>query len=388
LTAAPSWAEEEKAQDKQSQDAQSKESQSDQPAKKKASQEAPPDPNPSADVKSPEILEPVSEAEAPDSPWAGYDYPFPVDYLPLNIEGQEVLMAFMDVKPLNKKATGETIVLLHGKNFFGSYWKGTISALAGRGYRVIVPDQIGFGKSGKPDINYSFELLAENTKKLLESLNIDKAIIVGHSMGGMLAARFALLYPEMVSKLILENPIGLEDYSEKVPAASLEEIYQGELAQTEEKIRKYHQTYYVEWKPEFDEYVQAAARGLQSDEAPRLARVSALTAQMIYDQPVVHDFSKIQAPTFLIIGQEDRTTIGRDRVDQKTLATLGQYPELGKKASENIPDAELAELEGVGHIPHLEAPDKFHWALLEFLQGKSKGGEDTINQSLFGQGTD
>lgn len=131
----------------------------------------------------------------------GYDYPYPVTYLPLTIEGQDLRMAYMDVGP-EGSGNGRTVVLLHGKNFFGAYWRDTINALAHDGYRVIVPDQIGFGKSSKPNIHYSFHLLAVTTKKVLEAAGVSKVAVVGHSMGGMLATRFALMYPQMVTHLV------------------------------------------------------------------------------------------------------------------------------------------------------------------------------------------
>ena len=124
----------------------------------------------------------------------GYSYPYPVSYLPLVIEGQELKMAYMDVLP-TKGGNGKAVLLLHGKNFFGAYWRDTIAFLAANGYRVIVPDQIGFGRSSKPNLHYSFHALAANTRKLLETLSVKEVTVVGHSMGGMLATRFALMNP-------------------------------------------------------------------------------------------------------------------------------------------------------------------------------------------------
>ena len=138
-------------------------------------------------------------------------YPDTINYFDLLIEGQRIQMAFMDVKP-SSSSNSKTVLLLLGKNFNGYYWKDVIRFLTSNGYRVIVPEQVGWGRSSKPNIHYSFHLLAFNTKKLLDSLNIDNVNVIGHSMGGMLAARFSLLYPEIGEKLILENPIGLEDY--------------------------------------------------------------------------------------------------------------------------------------------------------------------------------
>lgn len=299
-----------------------------------------------------------------------YDYPFPVRYLPLQLEGQDVRMAYMDVPPASAKERQDvpTVLLLHGKNFFGAYWENTIRALSEGGFRVIVPDQIGFGKSSKPELRYSFHQLASNTKRLLDHLGVERTAVVGHSMGGMLATRFALMYPDTAAKLVLENPIGLEDYRTSVPYTPTEKYYTQALNSTEEQIRKYHGTYYVEWKPQYDEYVQVHYRWTLGGEAPRLARVSALTSQMVYEQPVVHQFPEVQTPSLLIIGQEDRTTLGRGSVSPEVLNTLGQYPELGKRTAEAIPDARLVELEGVGHIPHFEAPERFHQELISFLR--------------------
>lgn len=212
-------------------------------------------------------------------------------------------MAYMDVEPAN--ANGKTILLLHGNNFNGYYWKDVIPALSKKGYRVIVPDQVGWGRSDKPDLHYSFHMLAANTKLLLDSLGVSKAVVVGHSMGGMLAIRFTLMYPSFVEKLVLENPIGLEDYKTFVPYQPLEKLFVKERSATYESYRKYQQGYYSKWKPEYEQYVQAQAESLKDTAFELTARANAVTYQMIYEQPVIYEFGNINNPTLLIIGQAD-----------------------------------------------------------------------------------
>ena len=299
----------------------------------------------------------------------GYAYPYPVKFFPLQIDRQDLRMAYMDIAPTSGSTGRGTVVLFHGKNFFGAYWKDTIAALSKAGFRVVVPDQIGFGKSSKPDLRYSFHLLTSNTKLLLDSLGVEQAALVGHSMGGMVATRFALRFPDFTTALVLENPIGLEDYKEKVPYLPTEKLYDQQLTQTEESIRKAH-AYYVDPKPAYTEYAQVQARQMLSGEYPRLAWSAALTSQMIYEQPVSHEFALVRPRTLLVIGQEDRTAIGKERVLPEVAATMGNYPELGRKVAKEIPNAKLVELENCGHIPHLEMPERFHAALLEFLAGK------------------
>jgi pimeloyl-ACP methyl ester carboxylesterase len=187
-------------------------------------------------------------------------------------------------------------------------------------------------------------------------------------MGGMLAVRFARNYPDRTARLVLENPIGLEDYRLKVPPQPTEKLIENELAQTEEKVRAYIKSYPVRWVPEvFEPFVEVQSRVILSGEYPRWARAAALTYQMLYQQPVRHEFSLIHTPTLLVIGQEDRTAPGKNYVSEEVRRTLGQYPELGRAAARDIPGARLVELPGVGHIPHLEMPERFHRELLEFL---------------------
>src|SRR6185503_13899098 len=100
-------------------------------------------------------------------------YPYPTAYLPLTLYGQDVRIAFMDVLPAGQP-NGHTVVLFHGNNFAGFYFGLVIDALRKEGFRVIVPDQIGYGRSSKPIIPYNFHDMARNTHLLLEHLKIDK----------------------------------------------------------------------------------------------------------------------------------------------------------------------------------------------------------------------
>ena len=293
-------------------------------------------------------------------------YPDSVKYIQLNIEMQQVKMAYMDVAA--KKPNGQAILLLHGKNFNGYYWKNLISFLISNGYRVIVPDQVGWGRSDKPNIHYSFHLLAANTKKLLDSLKVTQAHVIGHSMGGMLATRFALMYPERVGKLIYENPIGLEDYKTFVPYQSIEKQYEKELKATPDSYKKYQQSYYPVWKPEYDQYVMAQAESLNKPDFQQTALVNAVTYQMIYEQPVVYEFKNIKLPTLFVIGQLDRTIVGKDLLEKNVAAAHGQYPVLGKRINDQVKNSILMELEGVGHIPHIQVPDVFQREVLRFLR--------------------
>ena len=297
----------------------------------------------------------------------GFAYPYPVQYLLLRMEGEDVKMAFMDVEPA-ATPNGKTIVLMHGRNFFGAYWRNTIHLLSERGYRVVVPDQIGFGKSSKPDVPHSFHVHASNTKQLLDYLGVKRAVIVGHSIGGMMAVRFALMFPEYVERLVLEDPLGLEDYRPKVPFASREELAKEAAHQTRASIEAFFQGFFAEWRSEYQIFPDVQYRWSLGPEAGLIFRTAAQTYTMAYEQPVVYELPLIKAPSLIIVGDKDRTALGRNRVSAEVRATMGLMPELARKAAQAIPNCKLVIIPGVAHIPHLEAPDAFHEALLHFLE--------------------
>jgi pimeloyl-ACP methyl ester carboxylesterase len=299
---------------------------------------------------------------------ANYDYPFPAKHLDLHVQQQDLKMAYMDVTPENHN--GKNVLLLHGKNFNGAYWETTTKALTEKGYRVVIPDQIGFGKSSKPDyFHYTFQQLAANTKLLLDSLGISKTTVLGHSMGGMLATRFALMFPEIVEKLVLVNPIGLEDWKLKVPYKPVDWWYQSELSKTYDDIKSYQKSSYYDgkWKPEYDRWVNLLAGWTLNSGYERIAWNAALTYDMIFTQPVVYEFRDIEAPTLLIIGTRDRTALGMQLVSEEVRQTMGLYNELGKITQQKIPNSTLVELDGIGHMPHIESFERYIQPLLNFL---------------------
>lgn len=312
----------------------------------------------------------VSAADTPPVAALGarlehYDYPYPTRWFTVENQGRSLQMAYLDLPPA--QPNGRTAVLLHGKNFCAPYWTVTAERLRDRGYRVLVPEQIGFCKSSKPrGYQYSLHQLAANTHALLAHLGIGKAVLIAHSMGGMVGARYALMYPQALEKLVLVNPIGLEDWKAKgVPWRSVDDWYRSELKTSAASIKAYQLTSYYDghWKPEYDRWVALQAGMYEGAGRTTAAWAGALTYDMIYTQPVVYEFPQIKAPTVLIIGQRDRTAIGRDLAPPAVAAALGDYPALGKAAAKAIPGARLIPLDDLGHSPMLEAPARFQQAL-------------------------
>ena len=300
----------------------------------------------------------------------GFAYPHPLQHYRFTSQGEQLQMAYMDVAPTGK-ANGRTAVLMHGKNFCGATWDSQITALSGAGYRVIAPDQIGFCASSKPaHYQYTFQQLAANTAGLLKQAGVSRAVLVAHSTGGMLATRYALMFPQAVSQLVMVNPIGLEDWKALgVPYRTVDQWNERELKLTADSVRSYEKaTYYGgRWKPEYERWVDMLAGLNQGPGKKVVAWNSALIYDMIFTQPVIHEFPKLTVPTVLMIGDADTTAIGSDIAPPEVKAKLGNSAVLGKQAAALIPGSRLIVLPGMGHAPQMEEPEEFNRQLVQAM---------------------
>ncbi|HEY0523277.1 MAG TPA: alpha/beta hydrolase [Stellaceae bacterium] len=314
--------------------------------------------------------EPVEPVEPLGIAMEEFRYPYPVQFLPVVQEREALRMAYMDVPPApSATANGRAVLLLHGRNFPSSYWEPTIKALAAAGYRVVVPDQIGFGKSSKPTFAYSFDALARNTATLLETLGLPQVDIVGHSIGGMLAARFTRTYPDKVRKLVLYAPIGLEDYRFYVPPVTTERLMEQERNLSADGYRRQLvANYSLTLPPErIEPFVEVRERIRASGEYERWLRSFVNSYHMIYAQPVAHEIPLIERPTLFIMGSNDHNAPGRPFAPAAVRAEMGHNADLAKADAARMKDARVEVIDGVGHLVHLEAEERFNETLLGFL---------------------
>jgi len=280
------------------------------------------------------------------------EYPFPVQYFNLRVYGEDVRMAYMDVAPTGP-SNGRAVVLLHGGSYYGWYWKAQIEALTRAGFRVVVEDRLGWGKSSKAILPYSISMHASNTAALMEHLGIAEAAIVGHSMGGQMGTRFAFLYPEKTTHLVMVNPIGLRDNR----AGRGFRPFDGEVDVDPDLQRAYEadvltdMARYVTWKPEYLEHLRIRHGVRLSAEWPRLAYVRELGGNLRSVDSTVNDWPHIKTKSMVLGGEEDGPT----------------FPEDARRAAETLPNAELVLIPNVGHNPHEEVPERVNAELIRFL---------------------
>ncbi|CCD92895.1 putative alpha/beta hydrolase; prolyl aminopeptidase [Bradyrhizobium sp. ORS 375] len=310
-------------------------------------------------------------ADAPREPYGinleGFAYPYPVSLLPLVNDGEQLRMAYMDVAPA--QPNGRTVLLLHGRNFPSSYWAPVITTLTEAGFRVVVPDQVGFGKSSKPSGELHFDILARNTMTLLDHLGIAKVDVVAHSMGGMLAVRIARAYPDRVTHLVLAAPIGLEDYRFYVPPIPSEKIIESEDRLTAEDYRKQLETNYALKLPpeQVTPFVDARFNLKGSADYPRWLKSFVSSYQMIYREPIVHEIPLLTQPTLFIMGADDQNAPGRPNAPEALRAQMGQNAELATTLAGRMRDGRAEVIPNAGHLVFLDAPARFAALLLDFL---------------------
>jgi proline iminopeptidase len=301
----------------------------------------------------------------------GFAYPHPVVFLNVNHGGEPLRMAYMDVAPKGAP-NGRTALLLHGRNFPSSYWEDVIAVLAGAGWRVVVPDQIGFGKSSKPTAVPSFDVLARDTATLLDHLKIGEVDVVAHSMGGMLAVRLARAYPQRVRRLVLAAPIGLEDYRVYAPPVPTETLIEQEDRLTPDAYRRQLVTNYaIKIAPEaITPFVDARMNIKGAADYPRWLRAFVNSYQMIYREPVVYEIPLVTQPTLFIMGADDHNAPGRPFAPEAIRGRMGENAKLAQQLAAKMPEGRAEVIENAGHVVFLDAPQRFDALMLPFLQAK------------------
>ncbi len=256
---------------------------------------------------------------------------------------------------------GDPLVLVAGTGISLAPWRVSQVPEFAKHYQVVIYDHRGLGRSDKPDMHYTTRLFAKDCVGLMAALGIQKAHMMGHSMGARVCQWIALDYPEKVRSLVLSGPGSgkysdkLEDYPRGVPLdAALEMIEKGY-----EKYQSDH------WGPGFmfsDQFMKEHPdivkkyQELIVDEVPPLkCYLRHVVARQCHE--TTHLIHNIKAPTLVIVGSQDIHEGG-----------TGSHVESARVLAEKIPGAELFLVEGGRHGYLREMPEKGHPPILEFLR--------------------
>ncbi|HEX7734423.1 MAG TPA: alpha/beta hydrolase [Ktedonobacteraceae bacterium] len=262
------------------------------------------------------------------------------------------------------QGTGPLVVLLHGFPEFWYSWRFQIPALAARGYRVVAPDLRGYNATEKPDRGYDIPTLLRDIAGLIEGLGEERAIIVGHDWGGILAWHFAIDYPQMTERLVVLNA--------PHPGAMLRE------ARTPAQLRKswYVFAFQLPWLPEYllaRDHASVIGRMLYGSAVQKAAFPPDVLAK--YRQAMSTPGTLKSALNYYrqLIRRGPRSYRSRTlRVDAPTLLIWGEQDialgiELTRDLDEWVPDLQVKYLPDSGHWVQQEMPEQVNHFLLEFL---------------------
>ncbi|WP_108922104.1 alpha/beta fold hydrolase [Mycobacterium montefiorense] len=310
----------------------------------------------------------------------GYPYPYPVQYLDVTHVAQAVWidrqapeseqrarLAYMDIQPESGQPRG-AVLLVHGKNSFGAYWREVIQALRHEGYRTIVPDLVGWGKSTKPS-TLTAESLVTHLRSLLDALKVNSVAVVGHSTGGLVGMHMTRLLPERVGSLVLESPMGLEDYRNGlIRQVGHQDWARDERSSTADQIRQYIAHYFVNKDPRFiDPFVAVRTAIGRSPEFERWVQSLAAATDMLLNEPAVDFVATLPVRTLFVCGLSDRTYVGAKYTEPNHQAVKGNIAAMAQGFAARMPAARFVGLPETGHVAHLESPAAFLAPVLEFL---------------------
>ncbi len=274
-------------------------------------------------------------------------------------------IAFLDV-PARAEAPGEPLLLVHGITATLSYWKQNVAALSER-HRVIAVDLPGYGRSDKPDAPYTMPYFVGALRELCTRLGAARPTIVGNSMGGLIAMRYALAHPDEVSRLVLVAPAGITDYPRRLMWLALKVVERAQPIGRDglprvprapaQLVRLLFRAVFP-YDPEIAErYARRYVESVSGADYARHVRTFSRSAQSVLHHHVGEHARAIRAPTLILWG-------ARDPLLPASTA---------KKLRRLIPDSRVLVYARSGHCPMVDQPERFDRDLLAFLGGKRVG---------------
>lgn len=244
-------------------------------------------------------------------------------------------------------ASKPTVILLHGLGADAASWYFNIAPLAAN-YHVIVPDQIGFGKSDKPLLKYRVGTYVDFLDKFMQRLKIEKAHLVGNSMGGWIATWMAIKYPNRVDKLVLADAAGL-----KPSVIDMKQIYSLNFS-TREEVRSLSKLVF------YDKNFYDNETFIESSMTKRVLAgdgytINSLIESIKRDEDFLDaELANVKKPTLIIWGKQDG------------LLKLAD----GQRYNKGIKDSQLVVFDKCGHVPQVEKAQEFNKTVLDFLGAK------------------
>ena len=262
----------------------------------------------------------------------------------VNAQTSKEVLVFGQKIQYVEAGSGPTVILLHGLGGSSVAWSFNIGPLAEK-FHVVVPDQIGFGKSDKPLVNYRIRTYVDFLDQFCKQLKIERATLVGNSMGGWIAAMFTASVPDRVDKLVLVDAAGYTPPKD----FDMRTLF-GLNPTTREGMKILVSKVFYNKAFQSDAAIDQAI-------TVRLAAgdgytIKTITESIIRGDDFLDDVVKtIKRPTLIVWGRQDGLVALAD----------------GERFNKDIAGSKMVVIEQCGHVPNAEKPGEFNAAVLKFL---------------------
>ncbi|WP_138431818.1 alpha/beta fold hydrolase [Fodinibius saliphilus] len=298
------------------------------------------------------LLIPFSLLKGQSLQFSDLDYPYSVEYQQL---GTGDRIAYTDV------GEGPVIMMVHGLGSYIPAWKKNIRILR-KSFRVIAVDLPGFGKSSKNVADYSIPFFAETVVQLQDSLGIEKASWVGHSMGAQISLQAALSHSEKVSKLILLAPAGFEKFTEQEGQMISSFVTPSSIKATPDSlVRQTFKTTFWDFPEEAEFMIEDRIKIRKANNFDGYARAYAASVKAMLMHPVADKLHKVEQPTLIIFGKQDGLIPNRQVHPKLTTRKVASF------GHDKLPRSELQMIEKAGHFVHFEQSKMVNGMIISFL---------------------
>ncbi|MGI0073612.1 MAG: alpha/beta fold hydrolase [Nitrosotalea sp.] len=249
-----------------------------------------------------------------------------------------------NIRYLEEGNEKKILVLLHGLGGMAERWIPVFPFLSKK-YKLIVPDIIGYGKSDKPQVDYTLDFFTKFALDFLDALSLRKIFMVGTSLGGQIVAECAATQNQLIKKIVMVAPAGIMKKSTPV----LDAYTTAALYPTHDSVKTAYQMMMGKNKEVREESIQNFISSMSQPNA-KMAFMSTLIG--LRDAPLITEkLQLIKIPALLIWGDEDK-----------------MIPfEYSKKFASAIKDCKFVTMKGHGHTPYDENPSEFSKIVLDFL---------------------
>lgn len=257
---------------------------------------------------------------------------------------------------VDRYGVGPPVVLLHGFTGSRTTWKPLVRALDGE-FTTLSVDLVGHGSTGSPEAvdRYRMRRAVDDLAELVRAIGFERATWLGYSLGGRVALQVAAYRPEVVSALVLEGATpGLSDREERAARVRADEA----LA---DRVEREGLDWFVDywgalplWDSQLATLTPAQREALREQRLTQrvIGLANSLRGMGTGAQEPVHDrLAAIDVPVLLTTGTLDR-----------------KFTDIAREMAQALPAATIRSIDGAGHAAHLERPDAFNAAVLDFLR--------------------